>query len=77
MAMVMMTQVVRRRPRLVLAIGAHRGPTQLERQKYHEEDREPAAHAAHYSGKRDENENGDWTAEASHRDRAGPCDVMC
>lgn len=46
MAVLMMTEMIRRGSRLVLAIGAHCRPTELERYQDHEEDREPATHGA-------------------------------
>ena len=44
MLVVMMAEVLCRRPGLVLAIAGDRRPGELERQKYEKKDREPAAH---------------------------------
>ena len=44
MLVVMMTEVLCRRPGLVLAIAGHRCPGELERQKNEDEDGKPAAH---------------------------------
>jgi|GEM_PF-2325327 len=44
MLVVVMTEVLRSRPGLVLAIAGHRGPSELERQENEKEDAQPAAH---------------------------------
>ena len=46
MLVVMMTEVLRGRPGLVLAIAGHRRPGKLERQENEKKDSEPAAHEA-------------------------------
>lgn len=53
MLMVMVPDVLGRCARLVLAIHAHRRPTELQREKRQQKYGEPAAHARHSSGKGD------------------------